>query len=195
MPEELPDTEDLVYKLNRYLSSDIRIDRIILVDSELHARFSAVSRTYHYIISREKAPFLDDFTWTYGRDLDLGLLTEAAGILKEYTDFTSFARLHADTKTNICDLKEAEWIVNGTYLVFKVTADRFLRNMVRAIVGTLLDVGNGKIGISEFRKIIESKNRSLAGQSAPPQGLFLSYIEYPEDLFKSQPKGAFFDVI
>ena len=195
LEKELQDAANLVYKLNRYLSSDIRIDRILLVDNELHARFSAVARTYHYVISRNKSPFLDEFAWTYTRDLDLGQLKEASKVLMEYSDFTSFARLHADTKTTICELREAEWTVQNDYWIFKVTADRFLRNMVRAIVGTLMEVGSGKLSIKEFKAIIEGKDRSLAGQSAPPQGLFLSNIEYPQDLFKSQPKGAFFDTI
>ncbi len=192
--EEIMDQKDLVIRMNRFLGSDIRIDRIMKVQNDLHARFSALSRTYNYVVSRKKSPFLNDFSWTIYYQLDFDRICEATKCLKEYTDFTSFARLHADTKTNDCDIREAEWLVKGDYWVFRIKANRFLRNMVRAIVGTLVEVGRDKISLDEFKQIIESKNRSSAGQSAPPQGLFLTHIEYPDDKFKASPGPIFFDL-
>jgi tRNA pseudouridine38-40 synthase len=119
--------------------------------------------------------------------LDIHNLNEASRILMSYTDFTSFARLHTDTKTNDCKIMEAAWSEKGDFLVFKIKADRFLRNMVRAIVGTMVDLGSGKISIKDYEQIIESRDRSKAGQSAPPQGLFLSHVEYPAEKFETSP--------
>ncbi len=193
--EEIIDNNVLVDKLNRFLGSDIRIDRILKVPNDLHARFSALSRTYHYVISRKKSPFLNDFAWNIYQPLDYDKMQEATKHILEYRDFTSFARLHADTKTNDCEIMEAEWFEKGDYWVLRIQANRFLRNMVRAIVGTMVEVGRGKISLDDFRRIIELKNRSLAGQSAPPQGLFLTHIEYPDDIFKASPRRVFFDLL
>ena len=178
--EELSNFENLVYKLNSLLPYDIAIQKIWPVANDLHARFSAVSRTYKYYISTKKNPFRTETSFKYLLPLDTGKMNEAARILSEYEDFTSFSRLHTDVKTNNCKILWAEWEVVETQLIFTIKADRFLRNMVRAIVGTLLEVGKGKLSINDFRKIIEAKDRAAAGASAPAKGLFLVDVEYPE---------------
>jgi len=188
----LSDPLDLVYKANRFLQGGVRIDRIQEVAPDLHARFSALSRTYHYIISRSKAPFMDDFSWNISRDMDFEKIILATESLGGFTDFTSFARLHADNKTNDCKIMDTKWQQCGDIWVFSIKADRFLRNMVRAIVGTLADVGTGKISSKEFQDIIMIKDRSKAGQSAPAQGLFLTHVEYPEDGFTTSPQSPFY---
>ena len=174
----------LVYRLNRFLPSDIAVQKVFEVSNEAHARFSAVSRTYTYYLSAVKAPFHNDTCYVYPVPLDIRAMNDAAGTLKEYEDFTSFSRLHSDVKTNNCRIIHAEWIKNGDMLVFTIQADRFLRNMVRAIVGTLLKAGRGEITTKDFRKIIELKNRGAAGASAPARGLFLSGIQYPDHIIK-----------
>ena len=175
---EIQDTEKLVYNLNRFLPDDIAIQKINGVNNDFHARFSAISRTYKYYISTVKDPFTNETSYQFTVPIDMEKMNEAAKAMFEYTDFTSFAKLHTDVKTNNCKIFQAEWERRGNQLVFTIKADRFLRNMVRAIVGTLLEVGKGKITIDDFRKIIESKNRGAAGTSAPPQGLFLVDIGY-----------------
>jgi len=175
---EIQDTEKLLYHLNRFLPDDIAIQKIKKVDIDFHARFSAVSRTYKYYISMVKDPFTNETSYQFTVPLDIEKMNEAAKTLFEYTDFTSFAKLHTDVKTNNCKIFQAEWAQENNQFVFTIKADRFLRNMVRAIVGTLLEVGKGKITVDDFRKIIESKNRGAAGTSAPPQGLFLVDIGY-----------------
>ena len=175
---EITEPEKLLYHLNRFLPDDIAIQKIKKVNSDFHARFSAVSRTYKYYISMVKDPFTTDTSYQFNVPLDIEKMNEAAKILFEYTDFTSFANLHTDVKTNNCKIFQAEWETENNQLVFTIKADRFLRNMVRAIVGTLLEVGKGKITVDDFREIIEMKNRGAAGTSAPPQGLFLVDIGY-----------------
>lgn len=170
---------DLVYKLNRFLPSDIVIYRIFEVDKNLHARFSALSRTYKYYISKSKNPFDHEFSYFFQGKLDVVLMQSAADILLEYNDFTSFSKLFSGTANNICKINKADWNDEPYYLVFTITADRFLRNMVRAIVGTLIEVGKGRLKPEDIRMIIESKNRSAAGTSVPPNGLFLEKVEYP----------------
>ncbi|WP_346861108.1 tRNA pseudouridine(38-40) synthase TruA [uncultured Draconibacterium sp.] len=178
---KVPENLDLVYKLNSFLPSDIAVQKVWPVNQELHARFSATSRTYHYFISRQKNPFTTKISYTYLKPLDIDKMNEAAQLLFNYEDFTSFSRLHTDVKTNNCKIMQAEWRDEENQLVFVIKADRFLRNMVRAIVGTLLEVGKGKLSINEFCQIIENKDRGLAGASAPAQGLFLVDIGYPEE--------------
>jgi tRNA pseudouridine38-40 synthase len=175
---EIQDPEKLVYQLNRFLPDDIAIQKIKKVNHDFHARFSAVSRTYKYFISIVKDPFATDTSYQFTVSLDIEKMNEAAKVLFEYTDFTSFAKLHTDVKTNNCKIFQAEWTKENNLLVFTIKADRFLRNMVRAIAGTLLEVGKGKITVEDFRKIIETKNRGAAGTSVPPQGLFLVDIGY-----------------
>ncbi len=186
------DPAELVFKANRFIQGGIRIDAVREVASDFHARFSALSRTYHYIISRKKSAFLDDFSWSLSRDMNFDKICEASECLSSFTDFTSFARLHTDNKTNDCQVALASWKQYDDTWVFKVKADRFLRNMVRAMVGTLIDVGLGKISPDGFREIILAKDRSAAGQSAPAQGLFLTHVEYPKDGFQTSPRSPFF---
>lgn len=176
----IPGNVDIIYKLNSFLPSDIAVQKLWPVDKEMHARFSAISRTYHYFITTEKNPFSTETSYKYLKPLDVKRMNEAANVLFEYHDFTSFSRLHTDVKTNNCKVMQAEWIEKDKELVFIIKADRFLRNMVRAVVGTLLDVGRGQLTIDQFREIIECKNRGVAGASAPAQGLFLVGVEYPE---------------
>ena len=173
---------DLAYKLNSLLPEDIAVQRFWLVDEEAHARFSALSRSYHYFIVTSKNPFAAETSYRYLLPLDLERMNEATKVLSDYTDFTSFARLHTDVKTNNCKIYQAEWTQENDRLMFVIKADRFLRNMVRAIVGTLLEVGKGKLSIDGFREIIEQKDRGAAGASAPAKGLFLVDIEYPKQM-------------
>ena len=177
--EKWCDENNLVHKLNRFLPSDIAVQRIWKVDSDDHARFSAVSRTYRYYITTVKNSFRTETSYYYPGKLDVEKMNRAASVLTGYDDFTSFSRLHTDVKTNRCKIIQAEWTTKGTQLIFTIQADRFLRNMVRAIVGTLLEIGRGKLTIDDFREIIERKDRGAAGASAPAQGLFLVDITYP----------------
>ncbi|MCF0206444.1 MAG: tRNA pseudouridine synthase A, partial [Bacteroidales bacterium] len=143
-----------------------------------HARFDAKRRSYKYVISTRKNPFLNGLSWQLRYPLDVEKMQEAADCLFNYTDFTSFSKLHTDVKTNNCKIFRAEIEVSENMIVFHISADRFLRNMVRAIVGTLVEVGKGKISVADFCRIIESKNRCMAGQSVPAEGLFLTNVEY-----------------
>ena len=171
--------EQLVYQLNSFLPEDIAVKKIFGVRNDFHARFDATFRTYEYYIDLEKNPFTQDSAWQiWKRDLDVDRMNEACKILFEYEDFTSFSKLHTENKTNNCKIFKAYWEQNGSELKFTISADRFLRNMVRAIVGTMVEVGNGKIEASDLRKIIEDKNRNSAGTSAPAQGLFLVDVGY-----------------
>ena len=179
--EDLPfSATDMVEKLNRFLPPDISFHRIWPVPHEAHARFSAIRREYRYVISRKKDPFLTETSYHFLWPLDVEAMNGAAACLKEVEDFTSFSKLHSDVKTNICRVHEAFWREEGHTLVFTISADRFLRNMVRAIVGTLLEVGRHKMTPDQFREVIRLKDRGAAGTSVPPQGLFLTAIEYPE---------------
>ncbi len=178
----IDDLKQLVFKLNRFLKNDIAVHAVFPVKEDIHARFSAISRTYEYRIHRKKNPFLTDTSLYMYENLDFEAVNSAAKILFDYKDFTSFSKLHTDTKTNFCKIIRAEWIQRGEQYIFIIEADRFLRNMVRAITGTLLDVGRKKISENDFRKIIESKNRSAAGVSVPAHGLFLTEIKYPENI-------------
>lgn len=180
--EQLDDSR-FVYKLNSFLGSDIVICNIVKVSEEAHARFGAISRTYHYFITQQKDPFALETAWFNSRPLDVDRMNDACRILFEFVDFTSFSKLHTDVKTNNCKIYQAEWIQKGHQLKFVVKADRFLRNMVRAIVGTLVEVGQGKMTIDEFRRVIETKDRGAAGVSVPASGLFLTDVEYPKDVF------------
>lgn len=174
----IEDLEKLIFKVNSFLCKDIYIQEIYKVSADLHARFSAKSRTYHYYIHQKKNPFNEELSYFFPHDLDLELMNRAAQILFDYNDFTSFSKSHTDTKTNLCTIKEAKWKASEEQLVFHITADRFLRNMVRAIVGTLLEVGRHKMNLMDFRNVIEQKNRSKAGVSVPAHGLFLEEIIY-----------------
>jgi tRNA pseudouridine38-40 synthase len=176
------DADIFLYKINSILPHDIAVHRIYAVPPEAHARFSALSRTYEYAICRDKDPFLFEFAWYFSRNLDLNAMNKAASRLKDVRDFTSFSKLHTDVKTNDCQILEAGWSQHEKKLIFMVKADRFLRNMVRSMVGTLVDVGLGKTDMDKFMDIIEGKNRSLAGFSAPAHGLSLVNICYPDSI-------------
>ena len=178
------DHPDFAHKLNSFLNTDLVIFCISKVSAEAHARFNAISRTYQYHLNLRKNPFLLETSWHFYKQPDVELMTAASRILFEYTDFTSFSKLHTDVKTNNCRIYCAEWTQEGSNIVFTVKADRFLRNMVRALVGTILEVGIGKIDLAGFRSIIEQKDRGAAGLSVPAHGLFLTDVEYPEVLFK-----------
>jgi len=180
---ELACRSNLIFRLNRYLPKDISVSRIVKTHDDAHARFSAVSRTYRYYISRIKDPFMDDISWFIHGDIDVNTMNKACKILMRHNDYTSFSRLHSGTKTNICKVFLASWTEESNRLIFTIKADRFLRNMVRAITGTMVDVGRGKTSISEFEEIIKARDRSMAGKSAPAKGLFLEDIEYPIEIF------------
>ena len=174
--------QDFTRRLNSFLPQDISIKRIFQVKDDFHARFDATFRTYEYYISLEKNPFTEESAWQHWRkSLDINKMNEACKILFEYEDFTSFAKLHTDNKTNLCTMYKAEWEQNGSELKFTVSANRFLRNMVRAIVGTMVEIGSGKIQPEDLRKVIENKNRNSAGTSAPAHGLYLVDVGYDFD--------------
>ena len=175
--------KNLLFRLNRFLPGDISVKSIRKVLPEAHARFNALSRTYKYFITRIKEPFSEDSSWFIYGSLDLVNMQKAAALLQRHSDFTSFSRLHSDNKTNICKIISASWKHDDSRMIFTIKSDRFLRNMVRAIVGTMVELGKGKISLEQFEEIILAKNRSKAGISAPAKGLFLTEIEYPDDLF------------
>lgn len=181
---DLPDKGRLLVSLNRLVSRDIAIHDIFKVANDAHARFDAVERTYKYFVSFEKTPFFYPLSWHCPHGLDIDRMNEAARLLITTDDFTSFAKLHSDAKTNICKVTHAEWKMEGEDMaVFTISADRFLRNMVRAVVGTLVDVGRGKMSLEEFRDVIERKDRCAAGQSMPGEALFLWDIRYGDSIF------------
>ncbi|MDY3316612.1 tRNA pseudouridine(38-40) synthase TruA [Riemerella anatipestifer] len=179
--------ELLPKRLNSFLPPDISVKRLFRVSSDFHARFDATYRTYEYYISLEKNPFTQNLAWGYWRrPLNLEAMNEACKILFEYTDFTSFSKLNTDTKTNLCEIYKAFWVQEDAELKFIISANRFLRNMVRAIVGTMVDIGSGKIAPQDLRKVIEAKERNAAGTSAPAQGLFLVDVGYNwEQIFRN----------
>lgn len=175
----IPDTQVLVNRLNALLGKNIAIYDIFEVHDDAHARFDATARTYKYFVHTEKSPFLYPFSWKATSRLDFERMNEAATHLLNYIDFTSFSKLHTDVATNNCKITHARWEREGEQWVFTITADRFLRNMVRAIVGTLIEVGRGKITVAEFCCIIEKKDRCSAGTSMPGNALFLWDVKYP----------------
>ena len=169
----------LAYKLNRLLPCDIAIQKIEPVSDNLHARFSATSRTYRYFIHTCKSPFLRHYSWQTHYALDFPLMNEAAAMLLEYDDFGAFCKSHADVKTTLCKITHAQWHqTSDSEWFFEITANRFLRNMVRAVVGTLIDVGRHRLSLDDFRKVIEGKRRTEAGESMPANALFLENITY-----------------
>ena len=178
------DCDVVTDKLNRLLPPDISVYEVRRVMQDAHARFDATYRTYKYYITTRKDPFIRRYAWRVFQQLDFDKMNEAAQTLFDYTDFTSFSKLHTDVKTNNCRIMHARWEQAGPYeWVFTIQADRFLRNMVRAIVGTLVEVGRGKLTVEGFRKVIEEKNRCSAGTSVPGNALFLVDIGYPDELF------------
>lgn len=173
----------LTFKLNSYLPEDIRIFDIFAVGDNAHARFDAVARTYQYHVSDKRLPFNKGLYSRIYFEPDMDLMNDAAKVLMEYDDFTSFAKLHTQVKTNICHITEAHWDKVGEEWVFSIRSNRFLRNMVRSVTGTLLDVGRGKLSVEGLRSIIERRDRCAAGVSMPAQGLFLTKVEYPDTIF------------
>ena len=173
------DTEQLAYKLNRLLPQDIAIQHIEHVADDLHARFSAVARTYYYYIHTSKIPFLRYYSCELHYPLDFSKMNRAASMLLGYEDFGAFCKSHADVKTTLCHVTKAEWVqLSEDSWRFEITANRFLRNMVRAVVGTLIDVGRGRLSLDEFQRVVENKRRTDAGESMPANALFLERIEY-----------------
>lgn len=176
-----------ITSINRLCGREIAVYDIFDVPDTAHARFDATQRTYKYFVTDTESPFARQFAWQMTSPLDVDAMNQAASILFDFSDFTSFAKLHADTKTNICKVTEAKWepclfTTSESGLVFTISADRFLRNMVRAVVGTLVDVGRGKLSPGGFREVVNCKNRCAAGTSMPPHPLFLWDIRYPETL-------------
>ena len=176
--------EDAIYKLNSLLPNDIVVKNMMKTTETVHARFDATSRSYEYRIFLGRNPFLIDTTWQLNNaKLNIVKMNEASELLKNYTNFKSFSRTNSNVKTYNCDVRRAEWIQTNEMLLFYITADRFLRNMVRAIVGTLIDVGKEKLTLEGFKQIIESEDRCNAGTSAPAKGLFLTQVTYPKTIF------------
>ncbi len=199
LEDEIHDKGKFLLSLNRLCGPNVAFHDLIEVSPDAHARFDATERTYKYIVTFRKSPFLSGLSWHSPSVLDVEKMNEAAAILTDTSDFTSFAKLHSDVKTNICDVRNAIWTplsdqgqsgisFPGDGIVFTISADRFLRNMVRAVVGTLVEVGRGKISLNGFREIIERKNRCAAGTSMPPGGLYLWEIKYP---FITNPVESF----
>ena len=177
--EEQTPLDYLTYRLNGVLPHDIAIHKIYPVADDMHARFSALARTYYYYVHTRKSPFLRDRSWRLVQTPDFEAMNRAAALLLEYEDLTSFSKVNTDTKTNICHIRSARWVQLSDYeWRFEITADRFLRNMVRAIVGTLMEVGRGQLTLDGFREVIAKKDRSAAGDSVPARGLFLQDVEY-----------------
>lgn len=170
------------YKLNSMLPKDIAVSEIFQVNDEAHARFDALSRSYEYHIIQEKDPFNRDNAWFLKHELDVEKMNMAAAVLKEYTNFKCFSKSRTDVRTYNCRIDETEWRIEGSTLIFYITADRFLRNMVRAIVGTLIEIGQNKYPFSHIHEVIESEDRGKAGTSVPAHGLYLTRIEYPENI-------------
>jgi len=183
--EEIEDLPKLVFRLNSLLPKDISVKDIFKVKEDAHARFNASEREYEYVISLEKNPFSEGFAYQLYQKPNIDVMNEAAATLLDYQDFQCFSRSNTDVKTYHCSIKKAFWEEEKNQLIFTIAADRFLRNMVRAIVGTLLDVGFGKTSLEEFHEIINKKNRANAGSSVPANGLYLTKVIYPKSIFQN----------
>lgn len=178
---------ELIKRLNGFLPQDIAVHQIHVMKEGAHARFDAVKRVYEYQINLAKNPFEYNAGWNiFFKPLEINKMNEAAQSLYGKKDFSSFAKLHTDVKTHICTVERAEWESRGDHLYFTIAADRFLRNMVRAVVGTLVAVGAGEISVEEFKEIINKKDRNEAGASAPAQGLYLAKVEYPKAIYNGK---------
>ena len=181
--EKPVDTETLLYKLNSYLPKDIAIRSIRPVKPDAHARFSAKSRTYEFRITRKKNPFLEGYALHYYKPVNIQTMNRAAALILGMHDFQCFSKVKTDVNNFLCTVTKARWSEKGEGLMFEIEANRFLRGMVRALVGTLLEVGTGKLSIAEFRKIIRSKDRKKAGENVSPVGLYLTRVKYPASVF------------
>lgn len=176
------DEEDVVYRMNAFLPDDIAVQKLFSVPDGAHARFDALERTYEYLVVQQKNPFYTDSAHYVKMPLAIEKMNEAAALLLQYEDFECFSKSNTDVRTFLCDIKKAQWTKNEEVLVFTIRANRFLRNMVRAIVGTLLDVGLGKRTLQDVKAVINSKDRSKAGASVPAKGLYLTKINYPNTI-------------
>lgn len=181
--EKLLDTDQLKFKLNQILPEDIAIKSVFLVAPEWHARYSAISRTYHYRLHHEKNPFLAETSWQFRQQLDLSKINQACNLIKNHEDFECFSKVNTDVGHFNCTIHHVQWKKTEQGYLFEVSANRFLRNMVRAMTGTLIDVGLSKISLKDVEHILNSKNRSLAGTSVPAHGLTLMDIKYPKSAF------------
>lgn len=181
---EVQDVTLLTNKLNRILPKDIVVYKIVRVKEDAHARFDATSRLYRYYLTTQKDPFMYPYKYKVHGSIDVEMMNKCSRILFEYIDFTSFSKLHTDVKTNDCKIIHAQWEQQGEDYVFTIQANRFLRNMVRAVVGTLLEAGRGKLDEAGMRRVIEAKDRAVAGLSVPAHALFLEEIEYPPHIFE-----------
>lgn len=181
--DEIENKDEFIFRINSFLPKDISVKNIFEVKEDAHARFDAVEREYEYIISLDKDPFSQDFAFQINNKPNVDLMNKAAELLLTHKDFQCFSRSKTDVKTYNCTIVKAFWEAKNNRLIFTITADRFLRNMVRAIVGTLLEVGFGKISLDKFQKILDSKSREEAGASAPSHGLYLTKVVYPETIF------------
>ncbi len=180
----IAEQSELTHRLNAFLPEGIAVEEIFEVSDTAHARFHAVERGYEYWVTQQKNPFLTGLAHYVKMPLDVAAMNRAASLLLEYDDFECFSKSNTDVKTYRCDIRSAQWQVVGERLVFSITADRFLRNMVRAIVGTLLDIGTGKKLPEALHAVIASKDRAMAGPSVPAKGLYLTRVLYPQELFK-----------
>lgn len=180
--QKIENKDKFLSNLNGILDKHIAIYDLLEIDNNFNSRFDALSRTYKYYINKRKEPFQTQYSYYFKYQLNIDLMNQACEILKEYEDFKSFEKLHSDTKTSICKIYDAKWTETQNQLIFTIKADRFLRNMVRSIVGTMIDIGREKLNLDEFSKVIEAKERQKAGASAKAHGLFLVDIEYPEPL-------------
>ena len=181
---DVQDVTLLTNKLNRILPKDIVVYKIVRVKEDAHARFDATSRLYRYYLTTQKDPFMYPYKYKVHGSIDVEMMNKCSRILFEYIDFTSFSKLHTDVKTNDCKIIHAQWEQQGEDYVFTIQANRFLRNMVRAVVGTLLEAGRGKLDEAGMRRVIEAKDRAVAGLSVPAHALFLEEIEYPPHIFE-----------
>ncbi|TND08130.1 MAG: tRNA pseudouridine38-40 synthase [Bacteroidetes bacterium] len=181
--DDLGKDEEMLFKLNCILPRDIAAQRIkLMAQDNAHARFGAIARTYHYHIVRKKDAFAANRAWELKwRNLDADLMNKGAALLLQYEDFSSFCKTGSDNNTNLCKVTESYWETEGDRMKFVITANRFLRNMIRALVGTLVEVGRGKTSLDELKMIIETRNRSEAGTSAPACGLYLADVRYPKE--------------
>lgn len=177
------DEAQLIIKLNSFLPRDLAIHSIQKVKPTASARYDAVSRTYRYQITRKKNPFLEGFAWHFFKQVDVVAMNRAASYMLGEHDFECFSKVKTDVNHFLCTIKKAMWSEDKDMLIFTISANRFLRGMVRAVVGTMLDVGSGKITLQDFEQIIQSKDRKKAGANVPPQGLYLTNVKYPANIF------------
>nr|WP_295921324.1 tRNA pseudouridine(38-40) synthase TruA [uncultured Dyadobacter sp.] len=183
LPLVIDNPDLMAYKVNALIPRDVAVRRFIPVADDVHSRFAATHRKYEYRIIRHKNPFLSDLAHQLRGELDVDGMNRAAALLLVHNDFESFSKIHTNVNNFRCSIVQAEWIDSGETLVFHVKANRFLRGMVRALVGTMLEVGRGKLTVEDFEQIILSRNRQSAGAQAPAAGLFLVEVGYPEHLF------------